>query len=114
MAGERYIVNIMAEANLGGSTVKDEWKKAMAKGVIPKNERLSFTGITKANASRDQGNKPQRISGKPFVDQIPVEHAEDKTSEVPTGEKPEILKTTGGKEGNLLSYKDGCNIYCWH
>jgi len=99
MAGERFVVNIMADTGLGGTTVKHEWKKALAKGVVPKTERLSFTGITKANATRNQGNKPQRISGQPFVDQIPVEHVEDRTLSAKTGEKPEIPENTGGKEG---------------
>ncbi len=101
MAGERSAVNIMADTNLGGTTVRNEWKKALAKGVIPKNERLSFVGINKANALRDQGNKPQRISGQPFDDQIPVEHAEDKPPKGTTGEKKEIPSIAGGKEGQL-------------
>lgn len=101
MVGERSVVNIMADTNLGGTTVKNEWLKALASGVVPKSERLSFTGIIQANASRDQGNKPQRIYGKPFVDQIPVLHAEDKTTKGTTGEKKEIPETTGGKEGEL-------------
>ena len=101
MAGERSVVNIMADTNLGGTTVKNEWLKALASGVVPKSERLGFTGIIKANASRDQGNKPQRISGQPFLDQIPVEHAKDRTSKGTTGEKKEIPETTGGKEGQL-------------
>ena len=101
MAGERSAVNIMSDTGLGGTTVKNEWQKAMAKGVIPKTERLSFAGITKANDLRNQGNKPQRISGQPFDDQTPVLHVEDKPPKGTTGEKKEITENTRVKEGQL-------------
>ncbi|MCZ6647662.1 MAG: hypothetical protein O7B30_00225 [Thaumarchaeota archaeon] len=48
MAGERSIVHIMAEANLGASTVKDEWKKAVAKGLVPKTEKISASRVRQA------------------------------------------------------------------
>jgi len=100
MAGERSIVNIMSEVgDIGGSTIKDEWNKALAKGVIPKTERTSYKGINKANKERSQGTQVQRISGKPFVDQnieiLPVH----KGNNGKTGEKSEIHEKTGGKEG---------------
>jgi len=101
MAGERSAVNIMSDTGLGGTTVKNEWQKAMAKGLIPKTERISYEGIDKANSERSQGTQVQRISGKPFVDQIPVLHAEDKTLKGNAGEKSEIPENTGGKEGQL-------------
>ncbi len=73
--------------------------RALAKGLIPKTERISYIGVNKANAQRSQGQPVQRISGQPFLDQIPVLHDEDRTPSAKTGEKPEIPENTGGKEG---------------
>jgi len=58
MAGERSIVNIMADANLGASTVKDEWKKAVAKGLIPKSEHLSSSGLRSIKGKRSGRSSP--------------------------------------------------------
>lgn len=99
MAGERSLVNIMSDVDIGGSTIKNEWKKALAEGLIPKTERISYEGMSKASVMRAQGQPVKRISGKPFVDQtieIPPEH-KGKTGK--TGEKSEIPEKTGGKEG---------------
>lgn len=100
MAGERSIVNIMAEANLGASTVKDEWKKAMAKGLIPKTEKISASRTREATALRSQGKPVNRISGQTFIDPGPEITIGNERKVSDTGEKREISKSTGGGQEN--------------
>ena len=99
MAGERSIVNIIADTGLGGSTVKDEWNKATAKGLIAKSERMTYTGLRKASALRGKGGQVQRISGEVFIDhepEIPPKvNGKSKESET----NPEIPERTGVKGG---------------
>ena len=103
MAGERSIVNIMVDTNIGGTTVKNEWKKAQAKGIIPKTEKLIFTGLKKATEQRSQGSQVQRFSGEPYVDTIdeipPKVQSEPKVSGTKV-EKPE--KSGGSQESHDL------------
>ena len=104
MAGERSIVNMMVDANLGGSPVKDEWLKAQAKGIIPKTEKLVLTGLRKATQARGRGELAQRFSGEPFHDTIdaipPNVQGESKVSGG-KGEKTE--KVGGSQESSDLS-----------
>ena len=88
MAGERSLVNLMADTGIGGSTTKNEWKKAQAKGVIPKTEKLVLTGLKKATEARGRGEQAQRFSGEPFHDTI---------DEIPTNVQSES-KVSGGKD----------------
>jgi len=90
MAGERSLVNLMADTGIGGSTIKNEWKKAQAKGIIPKTEKLVLTGLRKATEQRSQGSQVQRFSGEPFPDTI---------DEIPPNVQSES-KVSGGKDGN--------------
>ncbi len=100
MAGERSIVNIMAEANLGASTVKDEWKKAVAKGLVPKTEKISASRVRQATILRAQGKPVSRISGQPFLDPGPDITIGNESKVSDTGEKKEISEIPGGGQEN--------------
>jgi len=71
---------------------------ALAKGLIPKTERISYVGMHLANKRRSQGQPVQRISGKPYLDHVSKEHAKNKTPSASTGESKGIPESTGGKE----------------
>ena len=103
MAGERSIVNIIADTGIGGSTVKDEWNKAVAKGLIARSERMIYTGLKKAATLRGKGGQVERISGEAFVDHAPEIPPEVNGKSKESETNPEIPERTGVKEEEPVS-----------
>ncbi len=78
---------------------KDGWKKALAKGLIPKTEHLNVTGFRSAQALRNDGKPVIRVSGETFVDPIPVLEPKDKGKSSEAGGSQGNSERTGGSEG---------------
>ncbi len=92
LAGERELVNIMADTGLGSTSVKNVFAGTRGRGLISKREKLSGKGVKKATSQRTAGQSVTRISGEPFVARVseaPLEVSGEKIGTEEIGDQTE-------------------------